>query len=274
MAFCPNCGNREEDGVAACSKCNTPIGGAAPSTKFKGTMMMGGASSAEVEAMVQKAKAAALAGQAARAASAAPAPAAAPAAPRAPTPSAAPGAPAAPDKSDEDAMAFQATIMGPITSPDGAPADLPLPPSLGDVAPDPGEDSLHYKATVAFDRAPDVHPAPGSGAPAAVIDPSAGMGFSDERATPRKKSGGGGGGKIAIIIVVLLLVLSGVATALYFAFRTPAPPAYPGYPGVPGAVPGQYPGYPGVPGVPGQVPGVPGQVPGMPGAPVPPPATP
>lgn len=255
MAFCPNCGNREADGAAACSKCNTPLAGAAPSTKFKGTMMMGGASSAEVEAMVQKAKAAALAGQAARtggsAAAAAPAPAAAPAA----------GAPAP----GEDSLQYQATIMGPITSPEGQPAEFPHPLVEGPAA--EAEDAIHSARTMAFEGGAR----PGAEeAGATLMDPGppAGMGgFTDER-TSLPAPSKGGGGKIILIVVILLVVLVAGGIGLYFALRTPAVPTYPGYP-VPGqpGVPGQFPGYP----VPGQVPGMPG-VPAVPGTPGVPPA--
>lgn len=259
MAFCPNCGNSEPDGSAACSKCNTAMGGGGASTKFKGTIMMGGASSAEVEAMVQKAKAAAQAGQAAR--STGPSPAA-------PAPKAAPAAAAG-----EDALAFQATIMGPITSPEGAgPAEFPHPLGGGPgAAPDAGEDPIHSAPTMGFDRAPGEGSSEG---PSTMVDqgPPVGLGFTDERSSvPAKK--GGKGGLVIVLVIVAVLALAGIGTGLYLHFRTPEIPAYPGYP-VPGQVPGmpgQYPGYP----VPGQVPGqIPGQVPGMPGVPQAPPATP
>ncbi len=253
MAFCPNCGNREADTAAACSKCNTPMaGGGAPSTKFKGTIMMGGASSADVDAMVQKAKAAAQAGQAARAGTGA-----APATPAAAA-AAATGRP-----SEGESLAYQATIMGPITSPEGKPAEFPHPLD-GDPAEvaEVSEEGIHAAPTMAFDPGARGGGGPEGGATMVDPGPPAGMGFSDER-TSLPASSGGGGGKIVLILIIVFVVLIAGSLGLYFAFRTPEVPAYPGYP-VPGqpGVPGQYPGYP----VPGQFPGVPG-VPGVPGTP-------
>jgi hypothetical protein len=249
LAFCPNCGNKEADTAAACSKCNTPLAGsgAPASTKFKGTIMMGGASASEVEAMVQKAKAAAQAGQAARAGTGS--------SPAAPSPAATAPAAAPPD----DRLAYQATIMGPITKPGEKAADPAAPafahPLGAGGAEEAADDALHHAPTMAFDPA-SRGPAPEGGATMVDPGPPEGMGgFTDERVSAPVKPAGGGGGKMIFIVILILLVLVGGGIGLYFAFRTPEVPMYPGYP-VPGqpVVPGQIPGYP----MPGQVPGVPG----------------
>jgi len=267
VAFCPNCGAQQPDGTAACSKCNTPMGdatGPAPGAKFKGTMMMGGASAADVEAMVAKAKAAAQASQAARTGGQA-----------APPRSAAPSAPppgSSPSSAGEDAMAYQATIMGPITSPKGGQPEFPHPFGAEEQAPaadaalptadDDADDPIHSAPTMGLDTSSE------GGGPT-IVDggPPGDMGgFTDERVSLPVK--GGKSGLLIVVIILVLVVLSAIGAGLYFHFRTPDLPQYPGYPmpgQVPGQVPGQYPGYP-VPGqVPGQVPGMP-QMPGVPPA--------
>ncbi len=99
MAFCAECGKSNLDQATTCDGCGKPMRSAAKGggpARFKGTMIMGGA------------------------------------APKPAAPSAQPAAPApAPAPAPQPNLAFQATMMGPMT----APGSSAPPPAAGHVAP-------------------------------------------------------------------------------------------------------------------------------------------
>jgi hypothetical protein len=97
--FCPNCGTPNTDEATACAKCGTALKAAGPKvapSKFKGTMMMSGVTPPRPQA-----------------------PGAGLPPPAAPAPAAAP--PAAAPESKQN-LAFQATMLGPMTPPPGMPS--------------------------------------------------------------------------------------------------------------------------------------------------------
>lgn len=99
MAFCAECGKSNADQATACDGCGKPMrpaGRAAGPARFKGTMIMGGA---------------------------------APKAPVAPAPASAPTP--APAPANQPNLAFQATMMGPMT----VPGSSAPPPAAAAVAP-------------------------------------------------------------------------------------------------------------------------------------------
>ena len=83
MAFCPNCGKQLDDGAAKCGSCGNevaPTAKPAPGAsgaKFKGTMIMPGTASVDIQAKIAEAKAKAAAAGAETATRAEPPPAAA-----------------------------------------------------------------------------------------------------------------------------------------------------------------------------------------------------
>jgi len=105
--FCPNCGTPNTDEATACAKCGTALTAAGPKvapSKFKGTMMMSGVTPPRPQG-----------------------PGAGLPPPAAPAPAAAP--PAAAPESKQN-LAFQATMLGPMTPPPGMPP-LGAPPAGG-----------------------------------------------------------------------------------------------------------------------------------------------
>jgi hypothetical protein len=95
--FCPNCGTPNTDEATACAKCGTALKAAGPKvapSKFKGTMMMSGVTPPRPQG-----------------------PGAGLPPPAAPAPAAAPPAP-----ESKQNLAFQATMLGPMTPPPGMPS--------------------------------------------------------------------------------------------------------------------------------------------------------
>ncbi|MBI2893720.1 MAG: zinc-ribbon domain-containing protein [Deltaproteobacteria bacterium] len=237
MAFCPSCGTQNADTAAACSSCGAAMGGGGGGggggQKFKGTILMGGPSSADVEALVAKAKAAAQA-------------------PRTP----AAGAPPMP----QGGLAFQATMLSPTAGSDAFPhplgAEAPAAPEA------PAIDSS------VLDN--PLRPSAVDGATLREAPDQVSLDFSgDDMALPKS----GKGAMVIVLVIVGLLLIGGIATGVVLYLRSRAAvPQYqiPGYPAVPGQVPGQVPapGFPGqFPGAPGAFPQVPPGVPGLPGVP-------